>query len=89
MTVIVGYIYEVLENLKRLPIENAFKNAPEKQFPETFESLTLLFGFFQGYEEPTILTTNQTRRPLSTGIFSAKYVTHQHGFELTTSCLPG
>ena len=29
-----------------------------------------------------------TRRPLSTGVFSAKNVTHQHGFEPTTSCLP-
>ena len=28
-----------------------------------------------------------TRRPLSTGILSAKNVTHQHGFEPTTSCL--
>ena len=30
-----------------------------------------------------------TRRPLSTGIFSAKNVTYQHGFEPTTSGLPG
>ena len=32
-------------------------------------------------------TSCKTRRPLSTGIFSAKNVTHQHGFEPTTSCL--
>ena len=30
----------------------------------------------------------QTKRPLSTGIFSLK-ITHQHGFKPTTSCLPG
>ena len=33
--------------------------------------------------------TSRTRHPLSTGIFSAKNVTHQSGFEPTTSCLPG
>ena len=33
--------------------------------------------------------SNQTRRPLCTGIFSAKNVTHQHGFEPTKLCLPG
>ena len=32
---------------------------------------------------------NLTRRPLSTGIFSAENVTHQHGFEPTTSRLSG
>ena len=31
----------------------------------------------------------ETRRPLSTGKFSAKNVTHQHGSEPTSSCLPG
>ena len=36
----------------------------------------------------TYCVWNQTRHPLSTGIFSAKHVTHQHGFEPTTSCLP-
>ena len=30
-----------------------------------------------------------TGRPLSPGIFSAKNVTYHHGFEQTTSCLPG
>ena len=30
-----------------------------------------------------------TRRRLSAGIFSAKNVMHQHGFEPTISCLPG
>ena len=30
-----------------------------------------------------------TRRLLRKGIFSAKNVAHQHGFEPTTSCLPG
>ena len=30
-----------------------------------------------------------TRRPLSTGIVSAKKLTHHHGFEATTPCLPG
>ena len=39
----------------------------------------------------TFLNTHKAkpRRPLSTGIISAKNVTHQHGFEPTTSCLQG
>ena len=31
----------------------------------------------------------KTRRPLSTGVFSAEKLTLQHGFEPTTSRLPG
>ena len=32
---------------------------------------------------------DETKRTLSSGIFSAKNVTHQHGFKPRTSCLPG
>ena len=46
------------------------------QFTEVFQ---VRFGIISKNE--FLFTSNETRRPLSTGMFSAKNVTHQHGFE--------
>ena len=45
-------------------------------------------GCRQEYEENFHFAL-KTRRRVSTGIFSAKTVTQEHGFEPTISCLPG
>ena len=53
------------------------------------KSLYQRFPLHLIYKTQSITANSTTRRPLSTGIFSAKNVTHQPGFEPTTSCLPG
>ena len=52
-------------------------------------------GSIKGVEEVWMVvgwqihSTEATRHPLNTGVFSAERITHQPGFEPTTSCVPG